>query len=100
MTILFKLGCVSAKANSRKAFANGPVPAVNAAAIGIHIGGDVFKPDPEAVRLCLPSQWRAAWDRTDGQFWFPTDVTKPATLTLRTSRGAFLATIYATPYHA
>ena len=68
----------------------------------------VWRPDPDAVRAALPHQWRKAWDRSGGNFWYTRDarflvggrttVGSMPYITLRNARGHHLATIYAIPY--
>ena len=76
----------------------GPVKAAPAAYAG-HLCAetkDIVKPDPDAVRACLPACYRKAWDRSGGTFWYGAGRTPH--LTLRNSRGKFLNTLYAIPY--
>lgn len=67
-----------------------------------------LQPDKAAVREALPAQWRKAFDRSGGNFWYvkgpngteigETRFTKAPYLNLRDYRGRPLATIYALPY--
>jgi hypothetical protein len=79
----------------------GPVKAIPAVYAG-HLCKDtnyIVKPDPEAIRECLPAYYRKAFDRTGGSFWFSSRGNNcPASLELRGSRGQYLNTIYAQPY--
>jgi len=85
----------------------GPVKAVEHKGAGraCHYfeGHGLVEPDYPAVRECLPHYWRKAWDRHGG-VWFTDeagvegDKRKPASVTLTSSRGKTLATIYLQPY--
>lgn len=62
---------------------------------------DLVRPDPDAIRACLPYRYRAAWDRTGGSLWHPdSHVTGwgASHVTLHDSRGKVLNTLYAVPY--
>ena len=55
-------------------------------------------PDCDAIRAALPGNLRKAFDRAGG-FWFDKyDATKPASMTLTSTRGALIGTLYATQY--
>lgn len=60
---------------------------------------DIMRPDMSAVRACLPACYRAAFDRTNQSAWFPTDSSdRPAHMSLYSSRGRYLNTVYFQPY--
>lgn len=62
--------------------------------------GEICRPDMAAVRECLPHYYRKAFDR-EGAFWYPStgDTNLLASMTLRSSRGHTMATLYASPYY-
>ena len=58
---------------------------------------DFMRPDYDAIRECLPAQYRKAYFRSGMRFWFPKEGAGPAHLALYGSRGQYLNTIYAQP---
>lgn len=78
----------------------GPVKAVPSVIAGHYRyeENDIVKPDPDAIRACLPACYRAAWDRSNGVIGFPSDNDKPAHVALYSTRGKWLNTLYCQPY--
>lgn len=57
-------------------------------------------PDKAAIRAALPGNLRKAFDRAQG-FWFDKhDHEKPGSMTLYTTRGKLIGTLYATRRNA
>ena len=107
MTILFDLRM---HVNSRKRYLHvyrttdprgnymGTVRAVeHHGIIGAWFDGKLYTADHEAVRECLPSAWRKAFDRTTVWWW--NDQRTEANRTLYTLRGELIGTLFATPYN-
>ena len=95
MTILYDLDVLNAR--HRTGFVRGPVRAIEAVCSGHWFDGAVYTPDLDAVRECLPHQWRKAFDRAGG-FWFSKHrPDAPAELILRDASRRRIANLIATP---
>lgn len=106
MTLLFSIHA----SPSPKGFGKPSVHAVPPAGlVGVYdeVTGEVWTPDANAIREALPHQWRKAWDRASGSFWYDKngrmtpEGLKGSTpyKTIYRADGSRLATIYALPYH-
>jgi len=66
---------------------------------------DLVKPDSDAIASCLPANYRKAWARSGGNFWFTHTESDQNVhgrgavyITLRNARGRYMNTLYAIPY--
>lgn len=96
MTLLFALYL----SRHVRGMVKGPVKATECGIVGHYVDGKPYKPDQESVRNCLPVCYRAAFERSQATWWWPNGQPDgSAYCTLRDSRGRYLNTIYAIPYH-
>ena len=62
------------------------------------VAGELVRPNRADIRAALPHNWRKAFDRVNGRFWFPegngTGAARPRR-TLYNTRGKAIATLYA-----
>ena len=95
MALLFNL----ALSRHIKGFGKPAVCATERGLTGVYVDGKPYGPNNDEVRNCLPHQYRKAFDRAGGAWWF--DNAKPeiaAYCTLRDYRGQYLNTVYANAY--
>lgn len=70
------------------------VPATPAVLVGWYDRGELWRPDPVAVRAALPYRWRKAFDRA-GSFWYDNANKRAPYVVLRDHRGRPMLTLYA-----
>jgi hypothetical protein len=76
----------------------GPVKSITAMYAGaVCPYAGLVKPDPDAMRECLPPQYRHAFDLSGGNMWHPSKHGM-ASIELFNRRHRYLNTLYATPY--
>lgn len=93
MTLLFNLSL----SRHIKGFGKPAVHCAERALTGVYVAGKPYGPKNDEVRNCLPAQYRKAFDRAEGVWWFDANEPwKAAYCTLRDYRGRYLNTVYAT----